>query len=85
MRRLHKRFKGGQSLAEAAAGVNAFCDQILAKHPGDNILVVAHLHTYQMFDYYLNHKALRAPWLWSKYIPTAQFHEFIPKSGKEPD
>ncbi|MHB0988644.1 MAG: histidine phosphatase family protein [Bellilinea sp.] len=39
---VHSRAPGGESLAEVAARVRAFADEIAAKHPGQVVLVVSH-------------------------------------------
>ena len=39
---VHSRAPGGESLAEVAARVRAFADEIAAKHPGQVVLIVSH-------------------------------------------
>ena len=80
--KLTKKFKGGQSITELAAGIEAFWQDIHAEHLQQNALIVAHLITYQMFCHLLYNADLKVPWRQTFYLPTAGWHEFQPKSRK---
>lgn len=80
--KLKKKFKGGQSIVEAAKTIENFWQEIHAEHLDENVLIVAHLHTFQMFSHYLYHKDLKLPWRQTVYLATAEVHEFKPESSK---
>ena len=80
--KLTKKFKGGQSITEAAAGIEAFWQDIHAEHLQQNVLIVAHLITYQMFCHLLYNAELKVPWKQTFYLPTGGWHEFQPKTRK---
>ena len=76
--RLHKKFKDGQSLMESATIIKGFWDEILTKHPQQNVLIVAHLFTFQIFYHYAYNRNLTIPWFWRQriYIAPSEIHEF---------
>ena len=76
--RLSKKFKEGQSILEAALIAKKFCQMLEKKHPQETVLIVAHLHTFQMICAYLYNRALTVPWRKMIYLETAGFHEFKP-------
>ena len=80
--KLAKKFNDGQSIAEAAQEIENFWEKIHAEHLDENILIVAHLHTYQMLCHHLYNKQLKVPWRQKVYIATGDFHEFKPKIRK---
>ena len=78
--KLSKKFKGGQSILEAAHSIVTFWDEIHAEHAQENVLIVAHLHTFQMLCHHLYDHDLKVPWRQSIYLPTGDLHEF--KAGQ---
>ena len=80
--KLTKKFKGGQSIAESLKLVEDFWQEIHAEHLEQNVLIVAHLNTFQMFCHFLYDKQLKPPWRQQFFLNTGEFHEFKPKSRK---
>lgn len=80
--RLNKKFKDGQSITEAARLTRQFCQMLQRKHPGDTVLIVAHLYTFQMMCHYLYDRPLTAPWQKMIYLETGGIHEFQPHNNK---
>ncbi len=79
--KLSKKFKGGQSIVEAAQMIDEFWQEIYAEHLQKNVLIVAHLHTFQMLCHYLYDQDLKPPWKQRVYL-TGEVHEFKPKTRK---
>ena len=80
--KLTKKFKGGQSITEAAADVEKFWQEIYAEHLDGNVLIVAHLITFQMLCHLFYNTDLQVPWRPSFHLDTGSWHEFVPKSRK---
>ena len=80
--RLSKKFKNGQSIVEAAKTAKSFCRMVQKEHPQENVLIVAHLHTFQMICHYLYDRKLTVPWRKLLYLETAGVHEFKPNNQK---
>ena len=80
--KLTKKFKGGQSIVEAAKDIEAFWQEIHAEHLEENVLIVAHLITFQMFCHLLYNSDLKVPWRQTFYLDTGSWHEFKPRSRK---
>ena len=81
-KRLTKKFKKGQSIAEAATEAGNFYDYLQDKHLGENVLIVAHWHNFQMLCHHLYDKTLTVPWHQDMHLATGELHEFRSKSSK---
>ena len=80
--KLTKKFKGGQSIVESAQMIDDFWQEIHAEHLQKNVLIVAHLITFQMFCHYLYSQDLKPPWRQKFFLGTSEVHEFKPKTRK---
>lgn len=80
--KLTKKFKGGQSIVESFKLVEDFWQEIHAEHLGQNVLIIAHLNTFQMLCHFLYDQKLRPPWHQQFLLSTGELFEFKPRIKK---
>ena len=81
--KLTKKFKGGQSITEAAADVEKFWQEIHAEHLDGNVLIVAHLNYLpNALPSALQYRSYGYPGDPHFHLDTGSWHEFLPKSRK---
>ena len=80
--KLTKKFKGGQSIADSLEAISDFWQEIHAEHSQQNVLIVAHLNTFQMLCHFLYDKELKPPWHQQFLLSTGEVHEFKARKHK---